>query len=33
VEPGTNATFLIFGVAKAGKAVNIFDQAAANATI
>src|SRR5216683_6193774 len=33
VEPGTNATFLIFGVAEAGKAVNIFDQAAANATI
>ena len=29
VEPGTNATFLIFGVAEAGKAVNIFDQAAA----
>ena len=33
VEPGTNATFLIFGVAEAGKAVNIFDQAAASATI
>ncbi|HXM94165.1 MAG TPA: ACT domain-containing protein [Candidatus Dormibacteraeota bacterium] len=34
VEPGTNATFLIFGVAEASKAVNIFDQAgAANATI
>jgi hypothetical protein len=29
IEPGTNATFLIFGVADAGKAVNIFDQAAA----
>ena len=29
VEPGTNATFLIFGVAEAGKAANIFDQAAA----
>jgi hypothetical protein len=34
VEPGTNATFLIFGVAEAGKAVNILDQAAAaSATI
>ena len=31
--PDANATFLIFGVAEAGKAVNIFDQAAANATI
>ena len=34
VAPGTNATFLIFGVAEAGEAVNIFDQAAAaNAAI
>jgi hypothetical protein len=34
VAPGTNATFLIFGVAEMGEAVNIFDQAAAaNATI
>jgi hypothetical protein len=34
VEPGANATFLIFGVAEAGKAVNILDQAAAaSATI
>jgi hypothetical protein len=33
VEPGTNATFLIFGVAEAGKAATIFDQAtAASAT-
>ena len=28
-EPNTNATFLIFGVAEVGKAVNIFEQAAA----
>jgi hypothetical protein len=34
VAPGTNATFLILGVAEAGEAVNIFEQAAAaNATI
>jgi hypothetical protein len=34
VAPGANATFLIFGVAEAGEAVNIFVQAAAaNATI
>ena len=26
VAPGTNATFLILGVAEAGEAVNIFDQ-------
>ena len=32
IEPGTNATFLIFGVAQADKAVNIFDQAAAAST-
>ena len=29
VEPGTNATFLILGGAEAGKAANIFSQAAA----
>jgi hypothetical protein len=29
VEPGTNATFLILGGAEAGKATNIFGQAAA----
>ncbi len=28
-EPNTNATFLIFGVAEVGKAVKIFEQAAA----
>jgi len=28
-EPGTNATFVIFGVAEVGKAVKIFEQAAA----
>jgi hypothetical protein len=28
-EPNNNATFLIFGVAEAGKAAKIFDQAAA----
>jgi hypothetical protein len=28
-EPDTNATFLIFGVAEVGKAVKIFEQAAA----
>jgi hypothetical protein len=34
VEPGTNATFLIFGVAEADKAAKILDQAvAAGATI
>jgi hypothetical protein len=32
-EPGTNGTFLIFGVTEAGKAAKIFDQgAAASAT-
>ena len=31
-EPNTNATFLIFGVAEVGKAVKIFEQAAAAAT-
>jgi hypothetical protein len=30
-EPNTNATFLIFGVAEAGKAVKILEQAAAAA--
>jgi hypothetical protein len=29
VEPGTNATFLIFGVADAGKAAKVVDHAAA----
>jgi hypothetical protein len=34
VEPGTNATFLVFGVAETGKAANVLDQAAAaSATI
>jgi DNA-directed RNA polymerase specialized sigma24 family protein len=28
-EPGTNATFVIFGVAEVGKAVKVFEQAAA----
>jgi len=28
-EPGTNAMFVIFGVAEVGKAVKIFEQAAA----
>ena len=27
-EPGTNATFVIFGVAEVGKAVKVFEQAA-----
>jgi hypothetical protein len=31
-EPGTNATFLIFGVAEAGKAAKVLDQAAAAST-
>ena len=28
-DPGTNATFVIFGVAEVGKAVKVFEQAAA----
>jgi hypothetical protein len=32
VETGTNATFLIFGVAEAGKAAKVLDQAAAAST-